>query len=293
MKSLVALIHREYLEHKGAFLLAPSLIVALLAAVLVSGLGFGRFQLEQKLMLFPIVKVFEFGFLAVAGLWFAYMMAALFFYYADAFSADRRNNAMLFWKSMPVSDFKILASKMLAGLTLFPAMIFVAMVISGALILVATYCSALFLNQVVPSPLLFLSSGGQVTLVAAVYVVLALLWYAPFFAWVGLLSTLFRRWSIPLAFLIPSLVSLAENLLFNGAGPDGGYVATYLRNRFSFGDQRSDVALSIFTDLQINGPDLVSRFLATVDWPQLAGGVIVAALLVWLASEYRRRNVAT
>ena len=185
MKSLVALIHREYLEHKGAFLLAPSLIVALLAAVLVSGLGFGRFQLQQKFMLFPIVKVFEFGFLAVAGLWFAYMMAALFFYYADAFSADRRNNAMLFWKSMPVSDFKVLASKMLAGLTLFPVLIFAAMVVSGALILAATFSSAFFLNQVVPSPLTFLSSAGQIVMVGAVYVVLALLWYAPFFAWVG------------------------------------------------------------------------------------------------------------
>jgi ABC-2 type transport system permease protein len=293
MKSLVALIHREYLEHKGAFLLAPSLIVALLAAVLVSGLGFGRFQLQQKFMLFPIVKVFEFGFLAVAGLWFAYMMAALFFYYADAFSADRRNNAMLFWKSMPVSDFKILASKMLAGLTLFPVLIFAAMVVSGALILAATFSSAFFLNQVVPSPLTFLSSAGQIVMVGAVYVVLALLWYAPFFAWVGLLSTLFRRWSIPLAFLIPALVSLAENLLFDGAGPDGGYVASYLHDRFSFGDRDSDAALAIFTDAQINGADVISRFLATVDWSQLAGGVIVAALLVWLASEYRRRNVAT
>lgn len=293
MKSLVALIHREYLEHRGAFLLAPALILALLAAVLTSGLGFGRFQMAQKFTLFPVVKIFEFGFLAVAGLWFAYLMAALFFYYADAFSADRRNNAMLFWKSMPVSDFKVLSSKMLAGLTLFPALIFAAMVLSGVLIGIATFLTALVLNLGAPSPLAFLSSAGQIVLLGAVYVVLALLWYAPFFAWVGLLSTLFRRWSIPLAFLIPALASLAENLLFSGSGPDGGYIATYLHNRFSFGDRNSDAALAIFTEAQINAPDVITRFLATVDWPQLAGGVIVAALLVWLASEYRRRNVAT
>ena len=190
-----------------------------------------------------------------------------------------------------MSDFQILSSKMLAGLTLFPVLIFVAIIVSGALILAATLLTALFLHQAVPSPLGFLSSAAQVTAVAAVYVGLGLLWYAPFFAWVGLLSTLFRRWSIPLAFLIPALVGLAENLLFSGAGPDGGYVASYLRNRFSFGDKDSDVAMTIFTDAQINAADLITRFLGYIDWPQLAGGLIVAALLVWLASEYRRRTV--
>ena len=109
----------------------------------------------------------------------------------------------------------------------------------------------------------------------------------------GLLSTLFRRWSIPLAFLIPALVSLVENLLFARAGPRWRLSWSYLHHRFSFGDRNSDAALAIFTDAQIEGPTVISRFLATIDWPQLAGGVIVAALLVWLASEYRRRNVAT
>ena len=59
-------------------------------------------------------------------LWFVYLMVALFFYFADAFNADRRNNAMLFWKSMPQSDFKMLMSKMLAGMTILPALIFCA-----------------------------------------------------------------------------------------------------------------------------------------------------------------------
>ena len=55
-----------------------------------------------------------------ALLWGVYLLVTLFFYFADAFSADRRNNAMLFWKSMPVSDLKMLTSKMLAGLAVLP-----------------------------------------------------------------------------------------------------------------------------------------------------------------------------
>ena len=38
---------------------------------------------------------------------------------------------------------------------------------------------------------------------------------------------------------------------------------------------------------------MIPRFLATVDWAQLVGGLIAAALLVYAASEYRRRIVAT
>ena len=88
----------------------------------VFGLGrTGRLVTSAALILF---LAFEVGFLGMGALWFVYLMAALFFYYADAFNADRRNNAMFFWKSMPLSDFKILSSKMLAGLTIFPALIF-------------------------------------------------------------------------------------------------------------------------------------------------------------------------
>ena len=42
-----------------------------------------------------------------------------------------------------------------------------------------------------------------------------------------------------------------------------------------------------------SAPVMISRFLADIDWSQLVGGLIVAALLVYASSEYRRRTVAT
>lgn len=291
MKSLTALIHREYLEHRGAFLFAPALILGVLTAIMLSGVAFGRFQVEEKFDLIPVLKVFEFGFLAVSGLWFLYLMAALFFYYADAFSADRRNNAMLFWKSMPVSDFKILSSKLLAGLSLFPALIFGAMLVSGLLVFAGIVFSALMLGQTVPSLAAFIGSAAQVAGFSLVFIPLALLWYAPFFAWVGLLSTLFRRWSIPLAFLIPGLAGLAENLLFNGSGPEHGYLLGYLHDRLQFGIERMDLDESMIL-APLDAAAMLTRLLATIDWTQFAGGLVVAALLVYVASEYRRRFVA-
>jgi ABC-2 type transport system permease protein len=294
MKSLVALIKREYLEHRGAFLYAPGVILGIMTLVLVFGIASNRFQLHQEIGVPPALKFFEFGFLAVGLLWCMYLLAALFFYYADAFSADRRNNAMLFWKSMPVTDFKVLAAKSLAGMTILPALIFAAFLLTGVLIYIVTMITALMLPRLgVPSIFEFLSSAVQISGFALVALAAALLWYAPFFAWVGALSTVFRRWSIPLAFLIPGLIGLAEKLVFDFDGPRAGYFLSYLSERMKFGSDNMQFEAAIFNDASFNAPVMISRFLADIDWSQLVGGLIVAALLVYASSEYRRRTVAT
>ena len=50
---------------------------------------------------------------------------------------------------------------------------------------------------------------------------------------------------------------------------------------------------SVFREGPIAGNDLILRLFASIDWTQLVGGLIVAALFVFLASEYRRRYIAT
>jgi ABC-2 type transport system permease protein len=301
MKSLTALIKREYLEHRGAFLYAPAVILLILTIVMLSGIGIGRFHANgfdtaAKIGVVSGAKGFEFGFLALSALWMGYLLIALFFYFADAFSADIRNNAMLFWKSMPQTDFKILASKMLAGLTIFPALIVGALILSGVVVFIGVVIMLLTVPGITTSsPAAFLASALNILSFDLGYLVLALLWYAPFFAWVGLLSTLFRRWSIPLAFLIPGLVGLAENLMFRNvfAAPDAGFVLDYLRHRMNFAVGRDDIWATIVQDGTFNAGTLYARFLSQVDWGQLVGGVGVAFVLVYLASEYRRRFVAT
>lgn len=291
MKSMVALIQREYLEHRGAFLYAPIVILGLMTLVLISTLGF------EKIRVPPIgvgasVRFFEIGFLALAALWFVYLMAALFFYFADAFNADRRNNAMLFWKSMPVSDFKVLSSKMLAGFTVFPALIFVAMLVGGIIAYGMTLVATMRVpGLTLPDISMVLGSAGQVTLAAIVYLMLALLWYAPFFAWVGGLSTLVGRWSIPLAFLIPAMVGVFENLVLEG-GPRGGYVLNYLRERVHFGIRDDAFENELLAGKPFDAITRIADLLVNIDWTQMVGGLLFATLIVYAASEYRRRFVA-
>jgi ABC-2 type transport system permease protein len=306
MRSMVALIRREFIEHKGAFFYAPLVLLGIFTLAMVSALAFNKVRLPVDVETHSTREVFEVAFLGTGWLWSVYLMVVLFFYYADAFNADRRNNAMLFWKSMPLSDFRVLASKMLSGLTLFPAVIF-GMIVATGIVLYGVIAGAVVALPMleVPGLDLMLGSTMQVGGFTLVYLVLSLLWYAPFFAWVGALSTAVGRWSIPLAFLIPGLAVLGENLIFRGlsgvigdflvpgAGPRGGYILDYLRERSEFGPDHSLMWRWLQSEQPFSAAQIIASTLANIDWTQMVVGLVFTVFAVYAASEYRRRVVAT
>ncbi|MEO7224184.1 MAG: hypothetical protein ABIY37_17085, partial [Devosia sp.] len=86
-----ALFVREYLEHRMAFQWAPIGILTLLAISGLSAIGLNRIKGLDEVPFFSVIKVYELGYLVLLALWLAYLAVALFFYFGDAFSADRRN----------------------------------------------------------------------------------------------------------------------------------------------------------------------------------------------------------
>jgi ABC-2 type transport system permease protein len=288
-----ALFVREYLEHRLGFLWFPLGIVALLALSAISALSLHHLEFYGAL---PLQSrwLFEVGYLLLLALWLAYLAAALFFYFGDAFSADRRNNAMLFWKSMPLSDAKILASKTLTGLIFFPAIILFVGAVTGLLFFAIVNIGA----YVVPvvgflAPLEGLQSFAQVTLFGVVFFLFTMAWYAPFFAWVGGLSTVFGRWSLPLAFVIPGLLSVIENVAFFGQGPRFGYISQYLSYRWNYGGlNEADFKLMFLNSQPFDAMFYINRLLQHTNWTQMGIGLAFAVIVIWLASEYRRRRIA-
>ncbi len=293
LKSWWALLVREYLEHRMAFVYFPLGIVVLMALSAVSGLGFNKIRFLSGPVLPSGLKIFELGYLVLLAVWFAYLAVTLFFYFGDTFAADRRNNAMLFWKSMPVSDFKILAAKFLAGITLFPAIIIVIAAVTGLMHFLLVSAAGFVMPALVPPPpLTALQSFVQITAFGIAYFALSLLWYAPFLAWVGGLSTVFGRWSLPLAFVIPGLFGVAENIaLFGNGGPRGGYVWSFLSQRLQYGLPERDLT-RIMLSPSFDAGWTLQDLLAATDWTSLGLGLVFAAIVLWLASEYRRRRIA-
>jgi len=292
LRSWRALLVREYIEHRIAFFYVPVGILALLSLSAISTLVFRHLPSFEGPLPYSL-KLFELGYLVVLALWLAYTAVAVFFFFGDAFSADRRNNAMLFWKSMPVTDIKILTSKFLAGLAMFPALILVVAIVTGlVLFLLINIASFVFPAVGAIQPGAGIASLYEVTLFGIVYYGLFMIWYAPLFAWVGGLSAVFGRWSLPLAFVIPGLIAAIENVTFFGQGPQGGYVWGYLSRRWRFGLDEDGLAQMVsYPGLFHAGPNL-ARLLGAIDWTQMGIGLVFSALVVLLASAYRRRRIA-
>ena len=292
MRALVALVRREYLEHRIAFLYVPIALLAILCAAVLFFLYSGEGAIVSSTGPNPagtgLYRV------AVGGaflLWSRYLLVALFFYYADSFSADRRNNALLFWKSMPQSDLKVLGSKALSGITLFLVLIIgFALVTSALAYLFLLAVAAQYPVVVAPGLPLAGATLVQMALVGVLYYALMLLWYAPFLAWVAGLSTLFQRWSIPLAILIPGMVILLEYLNSLRSPLSGRPIADFLTWRTN-GFVDEDVMAATLFNPEGKPFDLVPMMLAGIDWWQALAGVLFTAVIVYLASEYRRRRI--
>jgi ABC-2 type transport system permease protein len=292
LRSWRALVVREYLEHRVPFLYFPLGILGLFALSALGGASFNRVRVLDGIAIGHTLKLFELGYLVLFAVWLAYLTIALFFYCGDAFSADRRNNGMLFWKSMPVSDLKIIASKYLVTITLFPALIFAVAVVSGLIFYLLLNIGGYILPGLIPpDPLAALASFLNITGFAVVYFALALLWYAPFVAWVGGLSTVFGRWSLALAFVIPGVLAIVENMAFFGQGPRGGYIWNYLSKRWQFGLSNTEIALLAASPVQFDARTYVWLLSRDIDWLALVIGLVFAAIVFWLASEYRRRRI--
>lgn len=295
MKSFLALIKREHIEHRGAFVYAPAVLIGLFGLLLA--LSFLSARAPEIIIEEAIIptKFFEIAFTVVGAAWFLFMLIMLAFYFAGSFSADRRHNAMLFWKSMPVSDFKILMSKTAAGMIEFPLIIFGAVLVTGLMLLLATLLAAgMVPGLAVPSLGTLVAAWLQVSLFVLVYFALALLWYLPFLAWIGGLAVLVGRWAIPLAVLTPLIISAIENIVFFGKVPMGGLVLNYLGNRFDFGFSKSeDLQYALISPGPYSVGKMTEILFASIDWLQMGIGVVFGLAVIYLASQYRRRRIET
>jgi ABC-2 type transport system permease protein len=167
-----------------------------------------------------------------AGLIMGAAFLVSIFYSLDALYGERRDRSILFWKSLPVSDLTTVLAKASIPLVVLPILAFA--------ITVATQLVMLLLSSVV-----LLASGLSVatlwtqlqlhqTLLMLLYhlVTAHMLWYAPFYAWLLLVSAWARRMPFLWAVLPPLAIGIFEKVAFHsshfrdllnyriGGGPD-------------------------------------------------------------------------
>jgi ABC-2 type transport system permease protein len=166
-------------------------------------------------------------------------------------------------------------------------------VASGILLIVALNVAPwTFPGFAAPNLGVTVMSFVQITLFGIVYIAVAMLWYAPFMAWVGGLSAVFGRWSLPLAFVVPGLLMAMENMIAFSQIPRGGYIWGYLSRRLDYGLSTFDWSLMVAAPVPFDARTYTWLLFRSLDWTALLTGLVFAAVVVLLASEYRRRRIA-
>jgi ABC-2 type transport system permease protein len=201
------------------------------------------------------------------------------FYSLDTLYGERRDRSILFWKSLPVSDLTTVLAKATVPLVILPVVAFIItlavqtimLVLSSVVLLasglsVATFWSQLQLYQ---------------TLMMLLYhlVTVHMLWYAPLYAWLLLISAWARRTPFLWAVLPPLGVGIFEKVAFHTS-----YFAEWIHYRFSGGREAVD---NMQGNFPLNpGMHLTpGAFLAT---PGLWIGLALAAVFLFAAARVRR-----
>lgn len=217
------------------------------------------------------------GFNPVLGILHYLLILVLFLvsynYLLGSLFSDRKDRSILFWKSMPVSEWEVVLSKMVVALVLAPAIfIAVAMLLQLAYVVLGLLLvyrmdmspTEVILDQIEIGPLLLNQIGGWV---------LTALWIAPLYGWLLLASAAARRSPFLLA-IAPVLAVVILERLFLGSTVVGNVIYQHIPHYETGGS-----AVGFYFE----GPNWSQQ-----NWLRLLAGLAVAAGLLSAAVYLRR-----
>ena len=273
-------IRRELWEHRSIYL-APSIVAVLTLIGFMIGSGYQVARIRSAQSLGPVelqVAIDRpYGLAALFLMGIGFLVSI--FYCVEALHGERRDRSILFWKSLPVSDFTVVLSKMMIPLVVVP-LITVALTIVTQLLMLLINIAILQISGVSPSILWTNLSLVEMWFMMGYHMlVLHGLWFAPAYSWMLLASAWARRAPFLWAVLPPIAVGVIEKIAFNTT-----YLPHWMQSRFG-GAPGSDAypgsehAMHEWANLNI-GQSLLN--------PGLWSGLVVAALFLFAAARIRR-----
>ena len=215
-RSMIWSVRRELWENRS-IQLAPLAV----AAVFLFGFLISLIHLPERrraaLLLDPAQQraAIEqpYDFLAMLMIFTAFLVGL--FYCLDALHGERRDRSILFWKSLPVSDFTTVLAKASIPLVVLPLVAFAITVITQLIMLLFS-TAILLINALSPA------TSSQLPLfqdcLVLLYGLVALsLWHAPIYAWLLLVSAWARRATFLWAVLPWLALAAVEKIIFNSA----------------------------------------------------------------------------
>jgi ABC-2 type transport system permease protein len=187
-------VRRELWENRSLYL-APLTV----AGVIVIGFMFSAVGLAERrqavLLLNDPVKArtaieMPYSMAAMMIMFTAFIVAV--FYCLDALHGERRERSILFWKSLPVSDFTTVLSKAVVAFVVIPAITFAVVILTDLMIFLISSV-VLVVHGVSPASTL-IQTHYFLNVVLFLYGIIVLtLWHIPTYSWMLLVSGWARR----------------------------------------------------------------------------------------------------
>ena len=147
------------------------------------------------------------------------------FYCLDALNSERRDRSILFWKSLPVSDRTTVLSKATIPLAVLP-LLTLAVVLATQWIILLLSTAVLVGSGLNPATLWTRLPLFQMTLVMFYGLTVHVLWFAPIYGWLLLVSAWARRATFLWAALPFFAIYVVERIAFGKS-----YIAALLKYR--------------------------------------------------------------
>jgi ABC-2 type transport system permease protein len=267
-------VRRELWENRSLYIAPLAVSVVMLFGFLIATIGHAM-SMDPARRAAALTEPNDFAALLIMGT--AFIVGV--FYSLESLHSERRDRSILFWKSLPVSDLTTVLSKASIPLVVLPLIAF-ALTAAAQWIMLLLSTAVLLGSGLSVAPLWTHMPFFQMWLLLLYHLVAVhMLWYAPIYGWLLLISAWARR----AAFLWASLPLLAigtvEKIVFRSS-----HFAAWLGYRLS-----GDTAGGAFTGNNVSMDPLMhltpGKFLST---PGLWIGLAFFAACIAGAIRLRR-----
>jgi len=217
-----ALMRREFWEHR-AILVVPVVVAVLITLTSLTGqvsinelhlidMGIAGVSNMPENAREAALSVLLIG---LSSSFIFAMWILTIFYTLDSLYAERKDRSILFWRSIPVTDFDTVLSKLLTAMIAIPLITFVIIVATHILVLLNI---SIWLDFRGGSPwhLIWTSVPFIDNWTATVVLLLALpLWLSPFIGWFLFVSAFTKRSPLLTAALPIFMLPMLEKMLFD------------------------------------------------------------------------------
>ena len=205
------------------------------------------------------------------------------FYCLDALHGERRDRSILFWKSLPVSDLTSVLSKVFVPMVILPVITFVVIIATQFIMLMIS--TAALLPSGLAGTTWQLLPWPRLSVILFYGLATSVLWEAPVYAWLLLVSSWAKRATFLWAVLPWLAISAIEKLAF-----DTNFFAHMLVNRVTGGFEQGFVVVRYPKDTHAPVVDRLTELdpLKFLSSPGLWVGLVIAAVFLFGATRFRR-----